>query len=326
MSIQLLRGIASLLVLCLHSVYKEKTYGEAYFDGFSIGHIGVDIFFIISGFVMLYTLNPELDAKKFLLKRVIRILPVYWATLCIAITVYLINPSLVNGGRDSSILGSIFLIPTHDLFLNQNAWTLTYEFIFYIIFSTLFIFKGDYKVVSVVFVILALSCVGQIISVSNPLLSYITSSLLIEFIYGFFLCYFYKYFDFKFKMVFVVLNIILSLLVISSNIGVQYRFLYLGLPALTTCCIIILFDDWINKYTAPLSDFLGDISYSLYLIHPFTLSGTSIILRHFEITNPYLFVTILISVSLFSGWLTFQLIEQPLTTKIQSIYKNRNAR
>ncbi len=320
-SIQLLRGIASILVLILHAVHKEHTYGAGYFSTFNIGHIGVDIFFIISGFVMLYTFKPKMDAQHFLVKRAIRILPIYWATLSLVIVAYFIQPNLVNGGRESSILGSLFLIPTDALFLNQNAWTLTYEFIFYIIFSSVFFLDNQYKILFVTSVILVFSFIGEIASFSNPLLKVLTSSLLIEFTFGFILYFYYKCSSNKIKFSFLCFLIMAAFLIIYFELLSEHRFISLGIPALGLCCFFVYFEDLISTKITSIANFLGDISYSLYLIHPFTLASTSIMLNLFNVSNPYVFMFSMLSTSILFGWLTFKYLECPLTHKLKSNYK-----
>ena len=91
-NLQLLRGFAALNVVLLHSIETSASYGYetdfiAFFDGW--GANGVDIFFVISGFVMLYTqLDNKNSPKDFLINRAIRIIPIYWLLTLAIIAIY----------------------------------------------------------------------------------------------------------------------------------------------------------------------------------------------------------------------------------------------
>jgi peptidoglycan/LPS O-acetylase OafA/YrhL len=322
-SIQLLRGFASLLVLFLHALntlQKEGFYLEGYLYILDIGHIGVDIFFIVSGFVMLYTLSSNKSASQFLIKRVIRVMPVYWATLIVIIIIYLMYPGLVNGGRESSILGSVFLIPSADLFLNQNAWTLTYEFLFYLFFSAVFLFKGTFKLLIVVVIIIFLVLVGTFYDFENGILKYATSSLLVEFLYGFVLYFFFVSFSRLQKKLYLLFVFFVLLFIQFIDVKSEYRLVYLGIPALFLCSFVVYFENYISKNLEKVTDFFGNISYSLYLVHPMSLAATSIALKKLEVIQLIVFFPTLLLVSIFSGWFTYCFLERPLTKKIQLVY------
>ncbi|WP_173270847.1 acyltransferase family protein [Thiosulfatimonas sediminis] len=325
-SIQLLRGVASLLVLIVHAFYKEEVYGEGQLGRFLYGNIGVDIFFIISGFVMLYTLNSNKSASQFLIKRAIRILPVYWATLSIVIVVYLLFPSMVNGGRESSVVGSIFLIPMDALFLNQNAWTLTFEFIFYFVFATVFIFNGQFRVWGVVVILIALVIIGQIYTFDLALLRALTSSLLIEFLYGFVLYAFFMKFNDAQKIALILILFLAVFLLQFVEVPSEYRMISLGIPALFICTIVVYLEKYIARFFWRISDFFGDISYSLYLVHPMTLFASAVVLSYLGISDPFIFLLALLITSIFAGWFTFTYIEQPLTKKLQITYSEYRKR
>ena len=136
-SIQIMRGIASLLVVLLHISVKGGQYDNGALKGFSIGGAGVDLFFIISGYVMcISTVGRPLTFYQFLLLRIRRIIPLYWLVTTVGLAIYLYNPKLVNtSGGETSIWASYVLFPNGKKFLNSNGWTLSYEFFFYFIFG-----------------------------------------------------------------------------------------------------------------------------------------------------------------------------------------------
>ena len=124
-NIQVLRFIAAFSVMMVHLPL----------IGFGIW--GVDIFFVISGFIMMYV--TEKNHKNFFLKRLIRIIPIYWILTFGVFSVAILKPDLLNNTTADyeHLLKSLFFIPFNKnetghfpiLFL---GWTLNYEMIFYL--------------------------------------------------------------------------------------------------------------------------------------------------------------------------------------------------
>jgi exopolysaccharide production protein ExoZ len=115
-SIQALRFTAALLVLFFHMGLMQS------------GYKGVDLFFIISGFILYYNYNsrPSITQKlkqKFLIHRLTKIYLLYWTAL---IVLYLIEPFPF----DLSLIGSLLLVPGHKPVLDIS-WSLSYELYFY---------------------------------------------------------------------------------------------------------------------------------------------------------------------------------------------------
>ena len=128
--IQFLRFLAASLVVLTH------TLGE-YDDLRSFGGFGVDVFFVISGFVIY--LITDSGHKNFFVKRLIRIVPIYWLfTIGISI-IALLEPQLLRSASFdvTQIIASLFFIP----YWTENAgfapiltlgWTLNFEMLFYL--------------------------------------------------------------------------------------------------------------------------------------------------------------------------------------------------
>lgn len=85
-SIQYLRALAALMVIFHHSSAQIDIY-RGTLKQVNIGAAGVDVFFVISGFVIWFTTyNRKLSPAKFMLKRIIRVVPLYWfVTLAIVV-------------------------------------------------------------------------------------------------------------------------------------------------------------------------------------------------------------------------------------------------
>lgn len=140
-SIQLLRGFAALAVVVFHIATLSTDYaGGVMFAPFAhVGAAGVDLFFVVSGFIMAATTHDHFDdagaATRFAVHRISRIYPPYWFVSLFLGAYYLYNPAGVNskqGGAD--LLASFLLLPSPLLPLLPVAWTLVHEVFFYAVF------------------------------------------------------------------------------------------------------------------------------------------------------------------------------------------------
>ena len=142
------RGIAALFVVLFHAnLGSVFFYGKTAFSGFwKFGIIGVDFFFVLSGFII-YWIHSE-DEKNFessllfLKKRIIKIYPPFILISIISLISYKIFPNLSAANRNIGIITSIFLFPTPPLDPALTiSWTLMHQMMFYIIFITIYIKK-----------------------------------------------------------------------------------------------------------------------------------------------------------------------------------------
>ena len=135
-SIQLLRFISAFLIITIHL-------------GYNFGHIGVDIFFIISGFIITYV--SQINSSQFFIKRFIRVIPIYWLVIFIFFISLNLFPNLFDLSKPNIIylLKSIFFIPFNNLNTGHYpiviyGWTLNYEIYFYLIFSISLLFSKKF--------------------------------------------------------------------------------------------------------------------------------------------------------------------------------------
>ncbi|MEG3152162.1 acyltransferase [Sphingomonas sp. ZT3P38] len=159
-NIQQLRGIAASLVMLAHVVQsaQKRAYAD---DTFLInGTIGVDIFFVISGFIMVgvthQAFGRENSSITFLVRRLIRIVPIYW------LYTFLFALMFAVGGAMTSVHDLVFSLT----FIPYDAsgklrpilgagWTLNYEMLFYLVFSISLLFPRKIGI-SMLFLILGL--------------------------------------------------------------------------------------------------------------------------------------------------------------------------
>ena len=328
LSIQYLRGIAALLVVLSHIAWKNiQAGGDTMHWWHEAGQFGVDIFFIISGFIMVYiTQNMHQKphgVRTFIKKRFIRIVPLYWFYTIIALTIFIVMPERVNSaGGDTQIFKSLFLLPlaSSENYLVGVGWTLHYEFIFYILFAFGLLLTRALGNIAVGSVILFSVYYASFISMEG--MSYIAHSFLndifIEFALG--------------MLLFHIINNLkrfhISLSFLSIGIGLlQFYYLHTGgsftgihhidtgMSAFLICFGVISLEYFLVKKEIKLLTKLGDASYSLYLLHPFVLVAVVMVNDKFQDTIPQnqtFLIMMMLIVSLISGYISHIYIEKNL--------------
>src|SRR3989338_4844300 len=165
LSIQALRGVAAVLVVFCHSTQYVSNFlpvhMERYF-GYCFGQFGVDIFFVISGFIMAYVCRNKFQQKKavrsFILKRAIRIFPMYWITLFFVLLIIIPSGLYTHAMLEKQqtvvhavkgvryLIENFFLIPPNAWSSGVSpivavSWTLFFEMFFYYTFGCLLVFN-----------------------------------------------------------------------------------------------------------------------------------------------------------------------------------------
>jgi len=167
-SIQALRAIAASLVVVLHTyAYLEaRDLISSTPDLVESGRAGVDIFFVISGFIMTYISGDSFGkpsaSKDFLIKRIIRIVPIYWFYTLIMAALLLLVPHLFSDGKSFDLthaITSFLFIPweNNSGFLKpvlQVGWTLNFEMYFYLIVTLLLFFGKTFFLQSLSIILL----------------------------------------------------------------------------------------------------------------------------------------------------------------------------
>lgn len=323
-SIQFLRGIAAVMVVMSHIKTKGYQFDVDSLRWFDIGFSGVDLFFIISGFIMCYvTNNKPISFTNFFGNRIKRIIPLYWVLTLISLFIYLTYPHLVNSsGGKTSIISSFTLIPNGDKLLIQNGWTLSYEFLYYIIFS-LFIMLTENRLLrycGICTLILILVIIGFYTEPIIPFFKFITHNLLLEFSFG--ILSFLIINNLKINKGLSILLIVLGLLalIINNNFitNMDPRSIYLGVPMFLIFTGVVGLECYFLKTKAFLLnafEFLGNVSFSLYLSHPFVLVLAARLLNSMNVKNPYVFTSLMIIISIVCGSIVYQFVERKLIFK-----------
>jgi exopolysaccharide production protein ExoZ len=189
-SLQVLRGIAANLVVTYHLfLVDEKFTGGTLPHFLYYGTAGVDVFFVLSGFIMAAVAGQNVGPVQFLWRRVLRIYPTYWIVSLIVLAVSLTSPELVNSSihEPISVWRSFLLIPQRTLPLLAVGWTLIHEMYFYVIFALILFFRVSVRAGLMVW---ALSLgIGWLLIpsaeiASSPVLRLVMSPLTAEFMMG----------------------------------------------------------------------------------------------------------------------------------------------
>ncbi len=306
------------------------------------GQSGVDMFFIISGFIMVWVSFEKFgiatSSISFIKRRLIRIIPPYWAYTTLALILLAFAPKLFSHGQYLDwpwIICSYLFIPWYSpmgsIFspLIGLGWTLNYEMYFYILFAIILCFRINPAIISITIFFLICPLIGSLHSFTFPLLIQNTSWILLEFIFGMWIGYFFsrgRWLSKSISIAFLItgcLALIFTTIycppMLNSGFGLHSARLVLwGIPyALLFAAIVSLFrhlpDNWLFKSLEK----GGDASYSIYLFQVFALPGFAYIIKIIGL-NRFIQIDILtfsIAIgSILSSYIAYLLVEKPLTT------------
>jgi peptidoglycan/LPS O-acetylase OafA/YrhL len=333
-SIQYLRGVAATSVVVTHastSLFRR----ESALIPFQTGAGGVDLFFVISGFIMFYTTADNgIGPRDFYIRRLIRIWPLYIILTSFAFLIVSVSPLAFNtlSPDPSEYIRSILFIPYYNSKTHViqpeigQGWTLNYEMFFYLIFGLSLFFRRSIRLplCAAVFAILAL--VGLVVSNAGPAITTYTDSIALEFIFGMVIAYCMM------ESVRAFRRLVVSLVCATVTIGVVYwflsyagvsdvhvpRFALAGIPS----AAIIAAALWIERAgrlpEIPLLVLIGDASYSLYLSHGFVLGALRRIWERIFDINLFVthagFMAIGTAAAIAASLLLYAWLESPLTS------------
>jgi exopolysaccharide production protein ExoZ len=273
-SIQILRAFAALLVVYAHFEFSKP----------SIGSFGVDIFFIISGFIMAYIVDKNPNA--FLYRRIVRIVPLYFSMTLATILLNLARPNWFRNViiTPAAVIKSFLFVPYR---IKQSGpilslgWTLNYEMFFYVVIAICIAIWGSRKgMFACLSVLVLVVCWGTAYPPENYVLNFYSANIILEFVCGSLLYYFGVNFGLGESRVsgffFLLLGLASFMFLIYANYylySIPMRFWLYGIPALFVTNMALMLENKIDLKNRGhrLGILLGDSSYAMYLVHPFVI-------------------------------------------------------
>lgn len=314
--LQWLRAVAVLLVVGWHVMVKANVLNITSQQYFAIGNAGVDLFFIISGFIMAYTLQKQENGCAFFVKRLARIIPLYWIFSLTALLIYLYNPKMVNSHAEhTTILNSFTLFPIENhAMLIDVGWTLRYEFIFYSVLSICLIFRKDTGLKLCSILLLAHPFTSYFFNHRGFYFDFLTNEILMEFSFGIIAYYVNRNINIYVMPIITILLGVALLLTLENYTPYLHRTFKYGVPMLLILVGTLRLNQKGNNCISKALSITGDASYSIYLSHMFTL-GIAILISRKILPGTkldYLFIPFSILASIIVGIVIFYLIEKPL--------------
>ncbi|MEM7329705.1 MAG: acyltransferase [Pseudomonadota bacterium] len=343
-SIQALRALAAFAVLMAHlyGVENKHSDGNTVLSASAlVGVSGVDLFFVISGFIMVWIAGDlpagARNAGKFLFARVARIYPVWWL-FAGAMAAYLyitygtpwdadmVQRLGVNG--IGHLLKSFLLIPHDALPVLSVGWTLIHEIYFYLVFALLLLLPQSYRLPAFILwaiVILASISVQLTGSYANSIFSLVLFPMTLEFLMGGAAAWILKSSQGQWRwpaLIGGVVWLIMALILVDfqsadETLPTARTFAYGPAFALLVYALVAI--EQTTRFGTLIPQSLvriGDWSYSLYLCHLLVISAVARVFFPFfaaeGIFDNLAFIIIATGAALFVSGLAYYLFERPV--------------
>jgi peptidoglycan/LPS O-acetylase OafA/YrhL len=292
-NLHVLRVIAALGVVYFHATSVAGLKLE-----WDVGSRGVDVFFVISGFIIAYigTSRPE----QFFLRRLIRVVPFYWAATLFVFGVVLIAPQVFRSTTASvpHLISSLLFVP-HQLNGEmlptlQLGWSLNFEMFFYVTFALSLRAAGKRApIVSVVAIVSFVLLIHALAEDLHPITDFYSRPIVLEFCYGIGVFYAFDWCSrnkerlLRFPalkqvlLAVLALNFVALVLLEHATHDRVPRYLVAGIPSFFIVLSALLVEKLYGVTTkSKLLYLLGEASYIVYLIHPYIVFSVLRVLLH----------------------------------------------
>lgn len=331
-SLQQARGIAAMAVLAFHlslTLELPRYLGQEVFSGFTRrGNLGVDFFFVLSGFIIAFAHGQDIGhpdrLRNYLTRRFVRLFPVYWlyAGIFCSLVAMGFGTAVTLPDTSGRWISTALLIRLDNLaFPIAPAWTLVHEVAFYLVFAALIIWGRTGKAV---FALWMLACL-----LLRPDLDYddmtpwstYFSLLNLNFLIG--MAAYYGWIHGRprwIKSAFPAgLAVLIAIYVLESR-GVPYKVLQLAYAAafgllIAGASALESAGQWPSAAATRLLDLIGDASYSIYLTHlAFLGLIAKIMIRfsaHIKLPPELIYIVVFLG-TVACGCILHKLVERPL--------------
>ncbi len=292
-NIQTLRAIAAYSVVVYHCLVRflhPTGVGASFLD---LPSGGVDLFFVISGFVMVHTTKDDESPAWFITKRIARIVPLYWSATVLVIAIASFRswtfPTAVL--TPDAIAASLLFVPHADAAGNLYpvlgvGWTLNYEMMFYALFAVSLFLPKQMRLTGVIALITLVWTIATVAG-GSVVTDFYRSPIVFEFAAGCVVAYVLRSPAVAAVVraapvwpVAVVAVVVLVVFTAVIPLGVPSIVRY-GLPAIALVFAAAAQDLYRKPAAESLVTRLGDASYSAYLLHPIVIVGYAVVVGHF---------------------------------------------
>ena len=336
-SIQYLRGFAAVLVLASHALLYpilEHTLGYS-----RLGWMGVILFFVISGFIMVaVTGEGRFSATDFLRRRFIRIVPMYWGATLIAAALALLAPSLFKTTvyDTGQLLLSLLFIPFHNPVsggihpLYKLGWTLNYEIFFYVCFALLAFLGAQARVVWLTLAFAVLTLIGVLFRPEPAIAQFYTSFMPLAFCAGAWLGLATLRGTIGAMPRPVIYTVgVLGVAGLLEGFAVDRGLIedglaFVGLVAFASSLVLLAVRFEASLPRVKLLERIGDASYSIYLVHIYEvaiLAGLAFkLLDPADLWADYLVAAVSIAGGTLAGIIVYHWVEMPALRYFNGIF------
>ena len=345
-TIQILRGVAAMLVVYNHAgllvIQATERLGQSLLvptEAFAtFGSIGVDLFFVISGFVMAMSargFDGQRDGARFLALRFVRIAPLFYIFCLLWLTQLLPAGVSVSSGTVSNSLLFLPLIDRTEYSwpIHYLGWTLSFEFIFYLIVSGLIASGQSRNATMLLLAMLALPLLSYPFSDGLVLWHMFTNPIQWEFAMGVGLFLLWQAQLLRQIRMATLAGLLFSVVLLAGMLlqgeaiflakdtvnGTTSagRALYWGVPMALLLCLLLGSEPLTSGRPRQLLTVVGDASYSIYLSHLFVVrAAEEVVERDWLPFAPGqgadLLLSVVLVLSAIVGFGVHRLIERPL--------------
>ncbi|MGE0717824.1 MAG: acyltransferase family protein [Alphaproteobacteria bacterium] len=283
LSIQYLRGAAAMMVVLYHLHLHFERLGHA--GGWPAWLAsGVDVFFVISGCIMwITTWDRPAAPLGFYVKRIVRIVPLYWLLTGFMVALLIVAPQLLQSQRLEAghVAASFLFLPwTHPVTglpepVLIPGWTLNYEMFFYAVFGLALLLPTGWRLPAVGGALGALVVLGALLQPASVALAFYTAPIVLEFVAGMMLGRLFtsgRTLPPAAAWTMMTAGWV-AIPVASTLLPDAPRFLVWGVPATMIVAGALSIERSRGVAQSPLLRLVGDASYSIYLSHGIVMAA-----------------------------------------------------
>jgi exopolysaccharide production protein ExoZ len=330
-SVEALRGIAALLVVLFHATVLQHEKFDPGLTPWEFGNAGVDIFFVISGFLMIRSSGKLLGLadgwRRFATQRLIRIVPLYWLVTVAKLASIAAVPALALHTHPNLLnaAASFLFLPSYDAAgairpVVDVGWTLEFEMLFYVLFTAALWLRADaFRFITPILGLLAAA--WFVVPAGSPAISFLANPLCLEFALGMLVATIAPRLRLSSPAAPLALVAVSFVVLLAVPIGSPpVRAMFWGIPAFGLVLGAVLADPW-QRFPGWFVR-IGNASYSLYLVHGFTLPLVGVAVAHTPLHGTAQAVAVImgcVASSIVAALIVHAWIERPMTEWLRRI-------